>query len=65
MPIELPAELLAAETAAYDAIREGMLTVPLALAVHQAVAAHAEATGASRLDVETALKRAVRHPEPV
>ncbi|MFE7073818.1 hypothetical protein ACFU96_27395 [Streptomyces sp. NPDC057620] len=64
MPIELPDELIAAETAAYEAIQDGALTVPLALAVHQAVAAFVETSDNPRLLVEEELKRRVRHPEP-
>ncbi|WP_241778453.1 hypothetical protein [Streptomyces sp. AcH 505] len=38
-------------------------TVPTALAVQTAVTEHAKVTEQPRLDVEMALKRAVRHPE--
>lgn len=62
--IELPDELIALEEAAWAEIQAGALTVPTAQAVHQAIAAHASATGTPRLDIETALKRRVRHPEP-
>lgn len=61
--IDFPDELLAAERAAWTAIQEGRLTVDQAHAVHQAVAAFAEEAGIARYDVETELKRAVRHPE--
>lgn len=64
MTTELPPELIAAETAAWTEIQTGTLTVPTALAVHQAVTAHAEASGMARLAVEEAVKRAVRHGEP-
>ena len=33
-------------------------------ALHAAITAHAEAVGANRYDVETALKKLVLHPEP-
>jgi hypothetical protein len=62
--IELPAELIAAETAAWTEIQAGGLTVPTALAVHAAVTAYAEASGTPRLAVEETVKRVVRHPEP-
>ncbi len=32
--------------------------------VQAAITAHAQATGQNRYDVETALKKAVRHPAP-
>lgn len=43
--------------------------MPTALAVHEAIAAFVKAAKeadrpVSRLDVDAALKRAVRHPEP-
>lgn len=62
MTTELPADLLAAETAAWTEIQAGTLTVPTAHAAHTAVAAHAAASGMARIDVEEAVKRAVRHP---
>ncbi|MFI1408827.1 hypothetical protein ACH4Y0_02640 [Streptomyces sp. NPDC020707] len=55
MTIELSAELIAAETAAWAEIQAGGLTVPTA---------HAEASGTPRLAVEEAVKQVVRHPEP-
>ncbi|MEV7140781.1 hypothetical protein [Streptomyces tauricus] len=64
MAIELPDELLDLERAAWTENQAGALTVDTAHTVHQAIAAHAEATGESRLAIEEALKRAVRHPEP-
>ena len=47
-------------------IQEKRLAVGTALAVHQAIAAYVarEDVKASRLDVETELKRLVRHPQP-
>lgn len=64
MAIELPDELINLETRAWTEIRAGALTVPTALAVHEGIAAYAETSGKSRLAVEEALKRQVRHPEP-
>jgi regulator of protease activity HflC (stomatin/prohibitin superfamily) len=63
VPIELPADLIAREQAAWTEIQAGQLTVDTARAVHAAVTAHAEASGEARIVVEEALKRAVRHPE--
>lgn len=61
MPIELPAELITLEAAAWTQIQTGQLTVDTAHAVHAAVTAHAAASGESRLAIEEAVKRAVRH----
>ncbi|MFD5631571.1 hypothetical protein [Streptomyces sp. NPDC127072] len=61
--IELPDDLIAREHAAWTEIQAGGLTVPTALAVHTGIAAHADATGETRLAIEEALKRAVRHPD--
>ncbi|MEU0670385.1 hypothetical protein ABZ508_33220 [Streptomyces lavendulocolor] len=63
MAIELSDELIELETRAWAEIQAQALTVETALAVQQAVVAHAEATGQERLAVETALKKTVRHPE--
>ncbi|MFL1903065.1 hypothetical protein ACJWDR_28770 [Streptomyces tauricus] len=62
--IELPDELIAAETAAWAEIQAGALTVPTAHAVHEAIAAFVKDSGTPRLLVEEELKRRVRHPEP-
>jgi hypothetical protein len=51
------------EERAWAEQQAGALTVETALAVQQAVTAHAEATGENRYEVERQLKRAVRHPE--
>ncbi|MFD9764707.1 hypothetical protein ACFWXI_14390 [[Kitasatospora] papulosa] len=64
MAIELTDELIALETAAWAEQQDNRLTVNTAAAVQAAVTAHAQATGQSRYEVETALKRRVRHPEP-
>lgn len=63
MPIELRADLIARERAAWAEIQVGALTVATARAVHAAVTAHAAASGETRIAVEEAVKRAVRHPE--
>ncbi|MEE1792711.1 hypothetical protein PUR28_18385 [Streptomyces sp. BE308] len=62
--IELTAELIALERAAWSEQQEGCLTVATAAAVQQAITDHAKATGQDRYKVETALKKLVRHPEP-
>ncbi|MFD0078248.1 hypothetical protein ACFVIY_38105 [Streptomyces sp. NPDC127166] len=64
MAIELSDELIKLEQQAWTEIQAGALTVDTAHAVQAAVVAHAEATGQSRYDVEAALKKRVRHPEP-
>lgn len=63
MAVELSPELVELERAAWQEIQAGTLTVDTAEAVHAAVVAHATATGHDRIAVETALKRAVRHPQ--
>lgn len=63
MAIELTDELIQLERAAWAEQQENRLTVNTAAAVQAAVTAHAQATGQSRYEVETALKRRVRHPE--
>ncbi|GHD70050.1 hypothetical protein GCM10010317_076510 [Streptomyces mirabilis] len=57
----LPADLLALEARAWTEIQAGRLTVDTAEAVHAAVGEYAETAGKARLEVEEALKRAVRH----
>ncbi|GCD37920.1 hypothetical protein OEIGOIKO_05730 [Streptomyces chrestomyceticus JCM 4735] len=64
MAIELSNDLIKLETAAWAEIQAGALTTDTAEAVQAAITAHAEATGQSRHEVEKALKKAVRHPEP-
>ncbi len=61
--IDFPDELLAAELEAWTAIQERRLTVPIALAVHQGIAAYVarDDVDVTRLDVEMGLKKAVRH----
>jgi hypothetical protein len=62
--IELTPDLIALEERAWAEWLAGALTVETALAVQQAITAHAEATGENRYEVEAALKKVVRHPEP-
>lgn len=64
MAIELSDELIKLEEAAWAEQQAGALTVETAAAVQAAVTEHAAATGQSRYDVEAALKKQVRHPEP-
>ncbi|WP_406429214.1 hypothetical protein [Streptomyces sp. NBC_00147] len=64
MAIELPDDLIELERAAWTEIQEGRLTVATAFAVQRAIGRFQEESGESRFDVEMALKRAVRHPEP-
>ncbi|OII65805.1 hypothetical protein BJP40_15800 [Streptomyces sp. CC53] len=52
------------ERAAWAEQQAGALTVETAAKVQAAVTAHAHATGQNRYEVETALKKAVRHPAP-
>ncbi|GGV91492.1 hypothetical protein [Streptomyces massasporeus] len=59
--IEFPDTLIALERAAWEEHRAGRLTVATANAVQDAITAHAEAVGMPRVDVEMALKKAVRH----
>jgi hypothetical protein len=72
--IELPSELLQLEQAALDAQAAATAPSPpegawaawreAAMAVQNAITAHAAATNTSRVDVEMAVKKAVRHAEP-
>ncbi|MFF2522418.1 hypothetical protein [Streptomyces liangshanensis] len=61
---EINDNLIELERAAWAEQQAGALTVSTALAVQTAVTEHAKATGQSRLDVEMAVKRVVRHPQP-
>ncbi|PJN00778.1 hypothetical protein CG740_23005 [Streptomyces sp. CB01201] len=74
MAIELTDELIELERSA-EAEREKALAGPYSVeawrpwrdaaeAVQAAITAHAEAIGQPRFDVEAALKKLVRHPEP-
>lgn len=62
--IDFPQDLIEKERSAWEEIQRGGLTVATALEVHAGVVAFAERAGLSRLDVETQLKRIVRHPAP-
>ncbi|BBC29973.1 hypothetical protein SGFS_012670 [Streptomyces graminofaciens] len=59
--IELPDDLLALETAAWNEIQAGRLTLDTANAVQDAITRHAAEAGIGRYDLEMAVKRAVRH----
>lgn len=61
MSLELPAALIALERDAWAEIQAGRLTVGTAAKVHQGIASFAAQTGLPRIDVEAALKHAVRH----
>jgi hypothetical protein len=61
--IELTPDLIQLEERAWAEQQAGALTVETALAVQQAITAHAEATGENRYELERELKRHVRHPE--
>ncbi|MFJ3097338.1 hypothetical protein [Streptomyces hydrogenans] len=63
MAIELPDELIKLEEQAWAEIQAGTLTVETAAAVQAAITEHAKAIGASRFDVEAAVKKRVRNPE--
>jgi hypothetical protein len=58
--IDFPDNLIALETAAWEEIQAGRLTVETAQAVHEAVGEFAETAGLRRIDVELGLKQQVR-----
>jgi len=58
--IDFPDHLLALESAAWQEIQRGELTVDTARKVPEAVAAFAEETGVGRYEVEMGLKKTVR-----
>ncbi|MGW6790021.1 hypothetical protein [Streptomyces chartreusis] len=60
---DLPDDLISLERSAWAEIQAGRLTVSTALKVHRGVAAFAAQSGVPRIEVEAALKRAVRHSE--
>ncbi|WP_255951530.1 hypothetical protein [Streptomyces odontomachi] len=64
MAIELPDDLIELERSAWTEIQAGTLTLETAAAVQARVTVVAAELGENRYDVEQALKRAVRHPEP-
>jgi hypothetical protein len=62
--IDFPADLLELERAAWEAQQAGTLTPDQAAAVQARVTEYAAAAGLNRYEVEMALKKKVRHPEP-
>lgn len=63
MAIDIPPHLIELERAAWAEQQAGALTYATADAVQAAYREHAAAAGLSRLELEMATKRAVRHPE--
>ncbi|MEU9678693.1 hypothetical protein AB0D92_35015 [Streptomyces parvus] len=61
--IDIPDHLIDLESAAWAEQQRGALTFATADAVQAAYREHAAATGVSRLDLEMAVKKLVRHPE--
>ncbi|WP_371624035.1 hypothetical protein OG245_15090 [Streptomyces sp. NBC_01116] len=62
--IDIPQHLIDLETAAWAEQQAGALTLKSAAAVQAAYREHAAVTdGVSRLALEMATKKAVRHPE--
>ncbi|NEB83983.1 hypothetical protein G3I43_07295 [Streptomyces anulatus] len=62
--IDIPEHLIALERAAWSEQQAGALTLESAAAVQAAYREHAAAMpGVSRLELEMATKKAVRHPE--
>lgn len=59
--INFPDDLIELERTAWTQIQAGTLTVETALAVQERITAFAAEAGLRRLDVETGLKRVVRH----
>ncbi|MET9977575.1 hypothetical protein ACFYOI_03455 [Streptomyces microflavus] len=62
--IDIPQHLIDLESAAWTEQQAGALTVETAAAVQQAITDHAAASGLSRYEVESAVKKLIRHPEP-
>ncbi|MFD5938261.1 hypothetical protein [Streptomyces griseus] len=60
--IDIPEHLIELERAAWAEQQAGALTVATAAAVQAAYREHAAAARVSRLALEMATKRAVRHP---
>lgn len=60
---DFPNELLQLERSAWTALQAGTLTTDQAAAVQDRITAYATEAGASRVDVEMALKKTVRHTE--
>ena len=63
--IDFPDDLIELERSAWAQIQEGTLTVETAQAVQERITEFAAEAELSRLDVETKLKRLVRHPVKV
>ncbi|WP_228988580.1 hypothetical protein [Streptomyces sp. DH8] len=61
--IDIPPHLIELESAAWAEQQAGALTLATADAVQAAYREHAASTGVSRLKLEMATKRVVRHPE--
>ncbi|MFI6938559.1 hypothetical protein ACIBI4_04755 [Streptomyces sp. NPDC050418] len=61
MAVELPDDLVELERCAWTAIQAGTLTVETAVAVQERIREYAAECGTPRLEIETALKRAVRY----
>ncbi|MFJ2851298.1 MULTISPECIES: hypothetical protein [Streptomyces] len=61
--IDIPAHLIELESAAWAEQQQGALTYAAANAVQAAYREHAATAGVSRLDLEMAVKQAVRHPQ--
>ncbi|MEU2100378.1 hypothetical protein ABZ741_39070 [Streptomyces globisporus] len=61
--IDIPAHLIELESAAWAEQQQGALTLAAADAVQAAYREHAATAGVSRLELEMAVKQAVRHPE--
>ena len=63
--IDFPEDLIALERSAWEEIQAGALTVDTAEKVQVRLTAFAADTGVDRHTAEMALKRVVRHAEPV
>ena len=61
--IDIPPHLIELESAAWTEQQAGALTYATADAVQAAYREHAASAGVSRLELEMAVKRAVRHPD--
>ncbi|MGH4031878.1 hypothetical protein ACQB60_23435 [Actinomycetota bacterium Odt1-20B] len=62
--IDFPDDLIELERSAWTEIQRGALTLDTAQAVQARITEFAREAELSRLDVETGLKKLVRHPEP-
>ncbi|MEQ4610701.1 hypothetical protein ABMX48_31810 [Streptomyces cavourensis] len=60
--IDIPEDLIELERAAWAEQQVGALTVETADAVQRAYREHAATAGVSRMELEMAVKRTVRHP---